>query len=313
MYLPTRRANNYTWVIVIALCLLTRAARVEYERIAPTAPDTRENGYYITRLPQIGKTKEYHSAKKGLAGVYYPAPTDFCGDAKLLNTTWVYDWNYTLNCDNGIETVAMLYCSDGAGLTIQASSNRLLEMNEPDRPDQCNITPQQGAQMIRRIEVNHPDFEYVSPAPSHLGINWLVEARASYHQLHIEHPDEYPREYPDWRVLAMHCYASSVGGVALCKQNLQQYRDWVTEWDIPDGIWITEFAFVPWGDFTEADALREESLWIDELNRDQFVQRYARFTNRWNKDWTYCPECIIFRMIDDAGNLLRPGVLYQAK
>ena len=313
MYLPTYRKQSRLWLLAILFLLfLTRSIQLPEIR-AQQKPDLRENGFYVMRLPQIGKAKEYHSPKKGLAGIYYPQPTDFCGDAELLKASWVYDWNYTLSCDNGIETVAMLWCNDGAGLTIQATSDYLLEMNEPNQEDQCNITPRQGAMMIRRIEINHPGYKYVSPAPSHNGINWLSEVRDWYHQFHNEHPDEYPNEYPDWDALAMHCYAASVGGVAWCKQNLQQYREWVTKWNVPNGIWITELAFTPYGDYTEQDALRDESQWLDELNRDPFIRRYARFTNRWNKAWMYCPGCIIYRMIDDDDNLLNAGKVYRSK
>jgi hypothetical protein len=108
----------------------------------------------------------------------------------------------------------------------------------------------------------------------------------------------------------MHCYAASLGGVAWCKANLRWYESKVAEWKIPGGILVTEFAFIPYADFTLADAIREESQWIDEMDANPLVRAYFRFTNTWDEKWTYCPECIVFKLLELDDTFTPAGQMY---
>ena len=290
MYLPTYRKHNRIWLFVVLLLLfLTRSIQLPEIR-AQQKPDLRENGFYVMRLPQIGKAKEYHSPKKGLAAVYPQ-----CEDAQRLGVSWYHNWSTRPGFCEGVETIPMLWCqTDGE---VDAASGWLLLFNEPNEHDQCNKTVEQVVEMEYQVE-NNPRYDglrLVSPAYSHKNPNDLERVWNGYRARY--------GAYPRWSAIAFHCYTETRPGLELCKQHLANYSRLANEWNAE--LWLTEFAVVR-GKVSDVDALAMEREWIDLLEHNRLVMRYAYFTNR-VEDGHYTN----YRLINNDGSFNAFGVLYR--
>lgn len=118
-------------------------------------------------------------------------------------------------------------CGDG---------DTLFTFNEPERPDQANMTPWWGAVGIRNIKSasKFDGYKLATPAlcpamagdtdyPGNDGWQWLIEMREEYKSLY--------GEYPDFDVLAFHMYTTSPDDVQAV---MDQAAYWAWKWDIPE-------------------------------------------------------------------------------
>lgn len=104
----------------------------------------------------------------------------------LSEISWTYNWNSdTSNGDNYGEYVPLLWSSRGDHTSQwndhvnkwwNQGSKYLLGFNEPDRPDQANISPGDAVNAWRQyMEPYHDRFYLGAPAISGGGFGWLQD------------------------------------------------------------------------------------------------------------------------------------------
>ena len=177
------------------------------------------------------------------------------------------------------------------------------------------------------VDQHQPGKKLVAPAlsartypPERDYHTWLPAFRDAVTQKCNRHP----------YALAAHCYAvAPISTWQDCEGIVQWYETQVTSWNIPGGVWVTEYGFPASGcqgascNWTSAvDALNGFTDWLQSR---PLVQRYAWFTNRSTRqeqwlglDSTYTLELMqcptIGTVTCTMGSTLSPlGVVYGAQ
>ncbi len=214
-----------------------------------------------------------------------------CANHERLGATWHYQWApNTPTCTN-MESVPMIKWIADWGQPLGGNMPYLLGFNEPDRPDQANMSPVVTATWWRLLEAMFSDRLLVSPAtldPTH-----LVQTRKEYILLY--------GKPPRWDAVAFHVYERTSD---LAIDKAAQYIAMAHAWGIQD-IWLTEYAFMPcWNNWKEEAT--EFTKWFDSQSgnnrRAWFVSSadpYAEWLPRWMQG-----EC--------NPSLVRDGVLTPA-
>ena len=219
-------------------------------------------------------------------------------ECKLYDVDWAYVWGPGAPTIEGVETVPMIWGKFDGCPTLRGSSTWVMGFNEPDRSTQSNMTPAEGARYWRQLEQCYPDRQLLSPAPSHLDPGWLEDMRGAY-------IDSYGQP-PRFDALAAHCYYNRA---TRCRLNIVHwYDDWLDEWDVPGGIWLTEFARVVRDKDSQAAGMRD---YLDWLNDDPRITRYAWFAHTYSGDepWAFWQNT---SLVDcRTGELTEPGVVYR--
>lgn len=214
--------------------------------------------------------------RKGLCLSY-----NTCSDAVAMGARWQYNWSARPVDCNYTEDVPMIWGYSQMGASIGGDSAYLMGFNEPDRPEQANLTPAYAAELWHMLEAEHPNRLLVSPAPSHLHPEWLAQFRQAYVNRY-GHP-------PRLDALAIHCY----GTLASCRPVIQQVINYAQAWNISGGVWVTEFAVLPCWYSDPADAVVAEAALIAWMESQASITRYAHFTSRIRGDewWGPDPAC----------------------
>jgi len=189
-----------------------------------------------TVIPTSVANTPKRTGKKGL-GVYGTAS---CSDiSKLSGVSWVYNWQETPGileeCYDqlGIQYVPMLWGLNAQYNVVYGNSPYLLTFNEPNFPDQSNMTPQQAAAAWPQVEAVAAKYgmQIGSPSASYGGANmdpiqWLDQFFAAcsgckvdfinthqydcnYYSLYGAITVFYKYNKPVW-VTEYSCYGSSV-------------------------------------------------------------------------------------------------------
>lgn len=260
-----------------------------------------------------------------------------CEDVGAVGAQWQYNWSYNpYNCSN-VENVPMIWGANQANAllngtaTLGGNSQYILGFNEPD--GQSNITPTEAARLWYQIELKYPNKKLVAPAPSHNDIyhTWLPGFRTAFQ-------NTYGRP-PRLDALAAHCYAVPSRGQSWtsCQDDIEWYEARVDEWNIPGGIWVTEYGFLADGCSTTpgnltcnwTTAVNALNSYTDWLQTRPKVKRYAWFASRiaGNEPWwglpthttrvIQCPDhpnvSCVFAPADAASYLSPFGTAYQAQ
>lgn len=229
--------------VLAVLGALTLSQRQEI-----TKPPVHEQVYRVY-LPMMQRQPQPPQKK----GVGIPFDHQDCSQALWY---WHYNWSPTpLDCPWS-EGVPMVWGKSIPSF-VSGNSKYLLGFNEPDRPDQSNLSPQEAAMLWGYIEAYYPNKKLISPAPSHENPEWLREWHALAH--------------PRLAGLAVHCYLPTAQE---CMTLVQKYIAWAQEWNVPE-IWVTEFAFQDW---TEA------AQYIFWMERQPLITHYAWFATRIDGD-----------------------------
>jgi len=219
------------------------------------------------------------SAKKGL-GTHYP---QFCGDAALVGASWRYSWRPSIGTCDGVINSPMFSGAQDVWWAIlyhlyPSGDGPILGFNEPDRPDQANLTAYVAAQLWPLVEGLAGSRPLVGPAVSHEGVTWLP----AFYQAHRTLWGHPPRMDGG---LAVHCYLNDPGR---CRAVVEQVIGYADSWDLP-GVWVTEFMFWPWLPAKELQA-REFIEWMEQ---EPHVLGYAWFPTRLECGaWTWDQSCL---------------------
>jgi len=227
------------------------------------------------------------TSKKGIAG----------GIWQKLNVDWFYDWNIGANSSLDLEYVPIKQKRHWPGLNQdwkRKGSVHLLGYNEPDRPDQAKMTPDEA--IAGWPELLGTGLRLGSPAVSDGGLGWLYEfmEKADDAKLRVD-------------FIAVHYYRATPGNNP--RAAATQFYGFLKE--IHDRtkrpIWITEWNNgANWTD-GEDPSVSEQKECIEEmikmLDKTDFVERYAIY------NWV--EECR--NVIDKSGQPTPAGKVYRDK
>lgn len=228
------------------------------------------------------------TSKKGIAGNIESG----------LNLGWLYNWNLDRNSPLDWEYIPIRQTRWWPGLDQDwkaRGSTHLLGYNEPDRPDQANMTVADA--IGAWPDVLWPGLRVGAPAVSDGGLNWLYDfmSQADAANLRVDFvPVHYYRCYGnvgDPAGTANQFYNFLKGIYDTVKRPL-----WVTEWN--NGANWTGCA-----DPTFAQQEAAVQAMIDMLESTPFVERYALYN--WVED--------VRRVKWDDGSLTAAGVRYRDK
>jgi hypothetical protein len=199
-----------------------------------------------------------------------------CGELEQLGATWFYNWGSEGQTCGGAEFVPMIW--GGSGLTsdavadaveraVDAGHTAVLGFNEPDRPDQANMTVEQAVALWPSMTANE-DILVGSPATSsaQAGQEWMTEfmTQVTDRGLRVD-------------FLAVHWYGWGAGSCDAGAAGLDQYLDWAETLpgDLP--IWLTEFGCL---NESNPDAATVQAFYegaVEVLEDHPRVERYAWF------------------------------------
>lgn len=223
-------------------------------------------------------------SKKGKAG-WSPAK---------INSTWYYDWNIggaaAANYD-----YAIIRQNGGwpswTDLNNKKNVNHLLGFNEPDRPDQANMTVDQA--FSQWPDMMKSGLRIGSPAPASPHNSWITDFLAKCDQL-------------NYRVdfVAIHCYWGGLTPQQWYSQLKSIYDRvkrplWITEWN-NGANWTTE----SWPTDPQAQFEKQYNDMkgiLQVLDTTSFVERYAIY------DWVENKRAMVL-----ADTLTLAGKYYAA-
>ncbi len=264
---------------------------------APTVT-TRQAQTYVYYLPMVSTPKT--GALKGVALISRT-------DAATLGAQWAYQYYPSVEDYGAADNVPMIrdanqWAKVKAG-TIPVSANpRLLGFNEPDQcPNQACLSPEEAARLWVEIETLFPNRLLVSPAPSHLHLEWLTQF---YDAFYVQY-----NRLPRVDIIAAHCYMWSA---ADCTAYLEQVKVMARTYGVNE-VWVTEFGFSPCESRSLNETAREITTFVDWMKNDPMVTRYAWFTTRvpancaWcgTKYWCQSPGLIDLNVLTFFGTLYK--------
>lgn len=180
------------------------------------------------------------------------------------------------------------------------NSRWVMGFNEPDLcPSQACMSPLAAAIEWRQVELALSDRLLVSPAPSDLHPEWLLQFRQEFY-------NRYGR-WPRLNALAAHCYRRTA---ADCIVLVEQFVTWAKEWNAQE-VWVTEFAFMPCR--YPADGAQVEAHKFIAWLEASAVARYFWWSNRQMgaafEQGPTNPACWT-GLVDRWGNLTDLGQMY---
>jgi hypothetical protein len=225
---------------------------------------------------------------KGLAG-------GSCADLAKLGVSWFYNWGISGNCPN-IEFVPMLW-GDWETDTTRPTPARItsggfkvmLGFNEPDHPDQANMTVAQALHLWPQTDL--PGVRVGSPATASDGQTWFQQFMTGVQQQNLR---------VDF--IAIHWYGWNAGS---CNNvtGLENYIKWAEQWNRP--IWLTEWSCrMQSVDVTKK--FYDDSIAM--FAKHPLLERYGWFLARTATDANFS----MATLLDANGNLTTIGQDYAA-
>lgn len=225
-----------------------------------------------------------HRSKIGIApGGYQP------GDLDRLQAAWTYRWNNQWYTDTIPAWVDMLWSDRYLYMPIR--SDVILGFNEPDRADQANMTPEQGAIAWRLILTLYPTRTLISPAPSQLHPEWLWQMVDEYQRLYYERPR--------FDGIAVHYYAGPDTPTFAQWMQARRTDEQLHGYDVP--LWVTETGACG---IDEVEAFREMAAFVEATD---WIERAAWYKLRAD----YYDTRVCSTMIDERGELTPLGEMYR--
>jgi hypothetical protein len=107
----------------------------------------------------------------------------------------------------------------------------------------------------------------------------------------------------------VHCYAWDA---TECISSTQKYIELAKTWKA-EGVWVTEFAFWTCGYRTQTQAGEQMRQFVQWMENEPLVMRYAWFTNRMygTEVWAFSPQCNT-ALVGFDGTPTSFGTLYQS-
>ncbi|GAA5923670.1 hypothetical protein JCM3775_000466 [Rhodotorula graminis] len=283
---PRRRrpSSNLVLIAIVVLLLLCAVAAAAYYYLregktsSTSASDAASTGdaaggaaggdvKRIGVVQSVGtKKRRRRRCKKGVG----------YNDAKYttqLDVCWVYDWSSAggAGIKDGAMYVPMLWgpkqvdgWEDNAKKALAAGATHVLGFNEPDLPEQANLSPSAAAQLWKdHVEPLAGTAKLVSPAVTNgvkldngtsMGVLWLVDFLAACDRCTVD-------------AVALHWY-DSARNTAYFTSYLEDSHKTLNK-----PIWLTEFM----GTGTPAEQKTFLEFAVPYLEKQDWVERYAAF------------------------------------
>lgn len=210
------------------------------------------------------------------------------------HVSWYYSWGQDkpAGVPAGVEFVPMAWNGAVAEhLKLPPGSKVLLGFNEPDRPDQANMTVDQALADWPLLE--KPGVAIGSPAPSWWSVDWMKQ----FMQAAAAQNDRVD-------FVCIHWY--NVPDPQFFLNTLQQIHD---AYHKP--IWITEFAVGLFGpnqpNYTPDQVASFMQAVLPQLEKLPYVQRYA-----WFPADPHAQPLAASALFDDDGSLTPLGKIYAS-
>ncbi|MCL5265277.1 MAG: glycosyl hydrolase [Chloroflexi bacterium] len=240
------------------------------------------------------------SVRFGVAGAGYPGRDSKANlDAMGIYSYYEYDWGEPLPGKERIQMVARNYISDsGLDNFIRSHPGMYWQIgNEPNVPNQDNLTPTQyaqryhdWAQRIKAIDpsakllnagiVNYPDI-FGIPG----GVPYLRDFRESYRSLYGAYP-----QVDVWNIHAFPPFYQTPNGklhsycdTAMLKQFVSDAVQYLRSAGESNPVWLSEFG-MDWADDPDPCTLTFMKDMINWLKQTRLVDRWY-----W---WTVCAWCL---------------------
>jgi Glycosyl hydrolase catalytic core len=219
-----------------------------------------------------------------------------CGDISTLGLSWYYDWSTDPMCaDVGVPFVPMVWgdwCADDTDCSAlpaslaDSGSQYLLAFNEPDNPEQSNLTVERALQLWPYLEATGMKLGSPAVTDTSQGSAWLAAfmTGAKHQGLRVH-------------FLAVHWY-----GDCSDPSNLITYLAQMATYGLP--LWLTEFSCYKQSTAVNAQFLQEVAPMLAAL---PYLERVAWFTNRpYPKGYEYTS------LLNADGSPTSVGEAYQA-
>lgn len=208
--------------------------------------------------------------------------TESSEKVNALNVSWYYTWS-----TNGIQGCSVPFTPMvwGKNSDVPQGKNTVLILNEPDRPDQSNVSVQDAIHMWNSVQASRKG----SPA---VAANALTSPWFNDFMTQIK---------PDF--ICVHWY-----GPPHTSSLLSLVDGLYSKYGLP--IWITEFSVAQWNTTKPMYTLNEVSQFmkdiVQELNKRSHVERYA-----WKTRDPSDPFMGTSALFDSDGNLTQLGLMYS--
>jgi hypothetical protein len=241
--------------------------------MTPTAAPTLQPTSTPTRGPSA--TPAPASAKKGV--VFTGPGTQETFDSAILGAGWWYSYHAQ---NTGLQASFVPMVRPGYDPAIvqwmarRLASHYVLVLNEPDRSDQDNITPAQGATLYHAVrdQVLAWDAEarFIVGNVSNIdyyGFTWLRDMAVSYQA-------QYGEAMPvaGWGVHIYDCTSAQ----QRWRDKLQMFVNWQRAAGMGGELWVTELGCLN-SDAAVLRIMNEQTAW---LNTTPLIARYAWFATR---------------------------------
>ena len=219
------------------------------------------------------------TGKKGWAG----------GNEPLVEAHWNYDWDNVATSSLDVEYVPMRhnrFWNSYANINNKTGSTHALGFNEPDRPDQANITVAQALQQWPDLLASGLRLGAPAPSDAGAGLTWLYDFMDQADAL---------RYRVDF--VPVHFYK---GG-----WSASQYYNWLRDIHLRTGrpIWVTEFnngANWTCCEPTFGSQAQVIGDFIEMLDNASFVERYSIY------NWVGPTRELV-----TGGSLTQAGIVYR--
>jgi hypothetical protein len=258
------------WTVGMALCLLLAGC------VAPPAlpsaqpfvsPLARPHKLYLPTFLADWFAGQSISPKKGVSLA--------CGggaararEVQQLRVSWIWNWGTDPPLFPGIESIPAIWDASYIGKPLGGNSEWVLGFNEPDISNQANMTPEAAAIAWRKLEATYPYRRKTSPQVIYPG-DWLERWYAAYVDLY--------GQPPRLDALAIHTYIGNSSTAYIAQ--VQRYIALAQQWGVPE-VWVTEWAMSHGLDRTLRDTMAEMSAYVNWLEAEPMIARYAPWTNR---------------------------------
>jgi hypothetical protein len=220
-----------------------------------------------------------------IAGKGIAMPYVFAEDLERTNSSWYYNWGTCSTIPPGC--VPMSWSGTDPNLPTDYSDYILL-FNEPDRPDQANLTPETGIIIYKQFKLKYPDAKWV------VGNTFYPEWLYKFRDLCLTDVNCIMPEY--W---GLHAYMGNIEYLSSTINRVKSAHN-----NLGGTFWITEFAAV-YGDIKADDGL------VKFFESQPWIERWAIFCNRAQGTEPWYPTHWVVRMFDwDTGAPTKIGNWY---
>lgn len=215
---------------------------------------------------------------------------------------WYYDWTPRPALCGEAAAIPMIYCRGTWQGLPETYTGVVFALNEPERSDQCNLSPVVGAVAWREIEQRFPWAKLVGPALSQDGADWYAAWLAAYRDLYGQAPRLWAGN--------VHCYGDSTycrqwltASLARAQRDTRSGQVWLTEW----GVLPCRYGGDTWRTRAEADVL---ARWLRAEPAIAAYAWFATYVPEWEGPPTgFGPGCNT-SLVDAAGRLTAFGAWY---